>query len=144
MSSIHWQIRYIRPALNVHGYGGLETRFFSSERECTTIRLGTDGTLVEERRAWITFRVKKTNPTLFHILILSDECFDPSPDDTHHLNSKHQSGRSWGRYGLKGTGNAIPVCHFLMEICRIFEEAMNAWERTLNVIDELVHVDVGG
>jgi hypothetical protein len=31
-----------------------------------------------------------------------------------------------------------------MEVCRTFEEAMDAWERTLNVIDELVHVNVSG
>ncbi|KAH7179160.1 uncharacterized protein B0J16DRAFT_322650 [Fusarium flagelliforme] len=140
MSSIHWQIRYIRPAFNARGYRGIETNFFLSERERTNIRVGAEGTLLEERRAWITLRVKKTN--LFHILILSDESFDPRSEDTHHLNSKRQAGRSWSRYGFKAAENTVPVCHFLLEVCRIFEEAMDAWERTLNVIDELIHVNL--
>ncbi|KAF9770128.1 hypothetical protein IL306_012361 [Fusarium sp. DS 682] len=109
-----------------------------SKRQTATIRRGSKKILLQEKRARISFRVLKETPYLFSILLLSDELMSPDiRGDSVEL--------AWKHYGFAGRGTgSVPITHYLFEICRVFQICMDDWEETLDIIDELVHVNLDG
>ncbi|EWZ95785.1 hypothetical protein FOWG_03340 [Fusarium oxysporum f. sp. lycopersici MN25] len=134
--SIHWQIRYFRPVAEIFGS---DTNCVLSKRQTATIRHGSKAICLEEKRARISFRVLTDIPDLFSILVLSDELISPKIDLSDGIGDV---SANWERYGLKARERAIPITHYLYEICRVFEICMYAWGQALDVIDGLVHVDL--
>jgi hypothetical protein len=63
-------------------------------------------------------------------------------EGTYTTNRIEDALASWERYGLKVKERTIPITHYLFEVCRVFEECMDAWAETLDAIDSLVHVNV--
>ncbi|EWZ95788.1 hypothetical protein FOWG_03340 [Fusarium oxysporum f. sp. lycopersici MN25] len=117
----------------------IDTNCVLSKRQTATIRHGSKAICLEEKRARISFRVLTDIPDLFSILVLSDELISPKIDLSDGIGDV---SANWERYGLKARERAIPITHYLYEICRVFEICMYAWGQALDVIDGLVHVDL--
>jgi hypothetical protein len=62
--------------------------------------------------------------------------------DLYNTDSVDKVKANWERYSLTAKERAVPITHYLFEICRVFERCMDAWGEALDAIDELVHVDV--
>ncbi|KAH7240744.1 uncharacterized protein BKA55DRAFT_518677 [Fusarium redolens] len=134
--AIHWQIRYFRP---ISDYTCSDMDCLLSKRQAATIRHGSEAICLGERRARVSFRVLRGTPGLFSILSLSDDWMPIGKKDFQNIDKVKAS---WERYGLMARERAIPITHYLFEICRIFERCMDAWGETLDAIDGLVHVDL--
>ncbi|KAF5714485.1 hypothetical protein FMUND_7400 [Fusarium mundagurra] len=132
--TIHWQIRYFSP-MNETSYDRINCLL--SKRQTATIRNGPRRVNLQERRARISFRVLKEAPEIFSILVLTD---DETSPDTYHPDKGFDCRIVWKGIQLLGRDSRQPITHFLLEICRVFKFSMEAWEETLDNIDQLVLV----
>lgn len=139
-STIRWQIRYFRPLYRSNNVG-CTANCLLFDRQNVTVRQGSEQIWLQEERARVSFGVLNRCPGLFHILILGDDDLRPRGrrKDWH---DKDHTKENWRRYGFEAQEKVIPVTHFLLEICRIFEKSMGAWGETLDSIDKLIHVNV--
>jgi hypothetical protein len=74
-------------------------------------------------------------------VVLADE--DMSPEDRDWTETMAGPLTSvWDRYGLEEAGCGTPVTHYLFEVLRIFCKTFDAWNETLDTIDESLNVNV--
>jgi hypothetical protein len=74
-------------------------------------------------------------------VVLADE--DMSPEARDWIKTTSGSPISvWDRFGLEEAGCGTPVTHYLFEVLRIFCKTFDAWNETLDTIDESLNVDV--
>ncbi|KAF5563467.1 hypothetical protein FNAPI_2676 [Fusarium napiforme] len=129
-NTIHWQIRYFSPLHEHEEYG---SGCLFRKRETATF----DKTILQEKRAVVSFRVLRNAPELFSILVLKDEEMlphSPIPDQQFDFDM------FWKDYGFLEPNKVTPLTYYLLEICRVFEMCMAAWGETLSTIDNLANV----
>lgn len=135
--NIHWQVRYFEPSSGPTQHDAEINTCVLSERQNATIRQGPTEIHVQENRAQIIFRVLYRNKNLFHIMVLSDNTLT-----SDHINSPAGTQNYLSRYGLKIERRVIHVTHYLLEICKAFDRSVQGWVKTLDSIDDLVHVNL--
>ncbi|KAF5573532.1 hypothetical protein FPANT_12308 [Fusarium pseudoanthophilum] len=126
-----WHIHYLDPMHDERE----EFRFgcLFSKRETATFHK----TVLQEKRAVVSFRVLRNAPELFSILVLKDEetlPHHPIPDQQFDFDM------FWKDYGFLEPNKVTPLTYYLLEICRVFEMCMAAWGETLSTIDNLANV----
>ncbi|KAG5809108.1 hypothetical protein H9Q74_000246 [Fusarium xylarioides] len=129
---IHWQIRYFNPTPENTDHG---TNYLTSERQTVTVQQGLEKTCLQEKRVRISFRRLKQTPEIFSIFVFTDE--DTFPD-TYKPDKGFDFGRLWDLHG-----SDPPIAHYFYEICRVFKLCMEAWGKTLDMMDGLVHIKLG-
>lgn len=137
IGSIHWQVRYFEPTSGPTQHDAEINTCVLSERQNATIRQGPTEIHVQENRAQIVIRVLYGNEHLFHIMVLSDNTLT-----SDHVNSPAGKQYYLSRYGLKIERRIIPITHYLLEVCKAFDRSVQGWVKTLDSIDDLVHVNV--
>ncbi|CAF3623775.1 unnamed protein product [Fusarium graminearum] len=135
--SIHWQVRYFEPTSGRTQHDAEINTYVLSERQNATIRQGPAEIHVQENRAQIIFRLLYGNENLFHIMVLSDNTLT-----SDHMYSPAGTQFYLSRYGLKIERRIIPITHYLFEVCKAFDRSVQGWGKTLDSIDELVHVNL--
>ncbi|QPC72256.1 hypothetical protein HYE68_003008 [Fusarium pseudograminearum] len=135
--SIHWQVRYFEPTSGPTQHDAEINTYVLSERQNATIRQGPTEIHVQENRAQIVFRVLYGNENLFHIMVLSDNTLT-----SDHINSPAGTQSYLSRYGLKIERRNVPITHYLLEVCKAFDRSVQGWVKTLDSIDDLVHVNL--
>lgn len=135
--SIHWQVRYFEPTSGRTQHDAEINTYVLSERQNATIRQGPAEIHVQENRAQIIFRLLYGNENLFHIMVLSDNTLT-----SDHMYSPAGTQFYLSRYGLKIERRIIPITQYLFEVCKAFDRSVQGWGKTLDSIDELVHVNV--
>ncbi|KAL6923038.1 hypothetical protein FSST1_000312 [Fusarium sambucinum] len=137
LSGIHWKIRYFEPGSDQSQHETGINSFLLSERQTATIRQCLSEINVQEKRAQINFRFLLDNRNMFHILVMTDNTLYSSYPHSPGITQMYLD-----RYGLKLEKKTIHITQYLIEICRVFELSMEAWRKTLDSIDELVHVNL--
>ncbi|KAI1008371.1 hypothetical protein LB504_002026 [Fusarium proliferatum] len=133
-NTIHWQIRYFSPTSEPENRG---IDCLLGERQTVILQHGSEETILQEKRAVVSFRVLREAPELFSILVLQDEDLCP---DTQSPNQKFDVNMFWKGCGFVDPDQVNPLTFYLIEICRVLKKCMDAWGETLSTIDKLVHV----